>query len=189
MKNSSNGLSPVFVVPRISATFFVLGLENACAAGGDGSVLDLKWSFLNLVILLAFVVWKAKKPLSEIFDKNSRDVEYLYNVAQEKEKESRIKYEMYQKKMEWADEECEGILEKFHGRRTDFAKEHRKKGDIFVEKMKKERDSRVAVEKKRMLKEIEGTLMADIIFRVRRQIKENHDLKSRVTKGLLSKIG
>ena len=168
---------------------FILNMGCAYAAGGGGSVWDLKWSFVNLVILVGFIAWKSKKPLSEMFHKNSVDVEYLYNIAQERDKESKIKYEMCKKKMEGVDKECDAVLEKFRKHEVDFASKHEKEGDLFIEKLRQEKDKRVAVEKKKMLKEVENNFMVDIILKTKKQIEEDQALKKKITKGLFAKIG
>ena len=159
------------------------------AAGGGGSVFDLKWSFVNFLILAAFIIWKAKKPLSEMFRKNSSDVEYLYRVAQERDKESNMKYEEYRKKMEFVDKEYNAVLERFSGKGVDFAREQKQEEAVFIEKLRKEKDRKVAVEKSKRLKEVENTLMANVIFEARKRIEKDLALKNQITKGLLSKIG
>ena len=169
----------------------VLLLDMGCAyaAGDGGSMLDLKWPFVNLFILVGVIVWKVKNPLSEMFSKKASDVEYLYAVAQEKEKESNIKYEMNKKKMESVDRDCDVVLEKFRNQEVRFAKEHEKEVAAFVEKLRKEKDRRIAVEKKKILKEVEKFFMADIIVKAKKQIGEDPTLKNRVTTGFLAKIG
>ena len=166
-----------------------LDMANALAAGGGGSVSDLKWPWINFLILATVIVWKIKKPLAEMFEKNCSDVEYLYSVAEKRDKESKIRYEMYKKKYEGIAREQEAILETFHRKGADFVSEYKREGDAFIEKLKKEKVRRVEVEKKKMLRTMERALMDDVVFKVKKKIQEEKSLKNQVTRGLLSKIG
>ena len=169
---------------------FFLNVGCAFAAGGDeGSVFDLKWHFVNLTILTVVIIWKVKKPLANMFGKNFSDLEYLYDAAEKKDKESSIKYEMYKKKIENVDKEYDETLEKFRKKGNDFVGEYKKEGDIFIEKLKKEKSEKIEVEKKKILKKMENILMMNIVFKVKQKIKEEQELKDQVTKRLLSKIG
>ena len=174
---------------RKLAVVLFLNIPWAFGAGGEGSVWDLKWPFVNLVILATVIAWKARKPLGEVFGKNFSDVEYLYGIAEKKEKESNIKHDMYRNKIEGVDKECDDVLKKFQKKGIDFANEHKRAGDGLIEKLRQEKDKRVEVEKKKMLKEMENALMTDIILKTRKRIAQEQQLKSQVTKGLLSKIG
>ena len=167
--------------------FFDMGL--AWAAGGSGSALDLKWPFLNLFLLGILLVWKIKKPLSEMFRQNASDIKYLYNVAQEKEKESSMKYEMYKKKMDDVSKDYNAVLEKFQQKGIDFVAEQGKEGDIFIAKLKKEKEQKIEVEKNKMLKKMESILLYKIILKTKKKIEADIKLKGKVTKGLISKIG
>ena len=171
------------------AFLFLCDIGYVFAVDGDGSVLDLKWPFLNLFILGTLITWKIKKPLTEMFNKNFSDVGYLYNVAEERDKESNMKYEIYKKKIENMDKEYDVILKKFDVKGINYVKEYKKEGDIFVEKIKKAKYKRIEVEREKMLKEIENTLIEEIVFKTKNRIKDDSHLKSRVATGLLSKIG
>ena len=161
----------------------------AWAAGGSGSVFDLKWPFLNLFLLATLLVWKIKKPLSDMFNQNATDIKYLYRIAQEKEKESSMKYEMYKKKMEGAGKDYDAVLERFRQKGIDFIDEHKKEGDRFVAKLKKEKEQKVEVEKNKMLKNMESALLSEIILKTKQKIEADEKLKKQVTKGLIARIG
>ena len=174
---------------KILGMLFFLNIDCAFAAGGaEGSVFDLKWPFLNFIILATAIIWKVKKPLAEMFGKNFSDLEYLYDAAEKKDKESSMKYEMYKKKIEGVDKEYDDVLEKFRKKGNNFVKEYKKEGDIFIEKLQKDKDEKIEVEKKKMLREMENILMTNIISKAKQKIKEEQKLKDQVTKGLLSKI-
>ena len=159
------------------------------AADDKGTLFDLKWAFLNFFVLSTFIIWRIKKPLAEMFGKNFSDMKYLYNVAQEKDKESSIKYEIYKKKVEGMDREHDAVLEEFRGRGSDFVREYKKEGDLFIEKLRQEKDRKIEVEKKKILKEMENIVIANIILKAKRKIGSDQELKSQVSKGLLAKIG
>ena len=174
---------------KIILVLLVLNMGCVWAAGGSGSVLDLKWPFLNLLLLGTLLIWKIKKPLLEMFRQNASDIKYLYNAAQEKEKESSIKYDMYKKRMEGVSKDYDAVLEKFHQKGKDFVNENKKEGDALIAKLQKEKDQKVAVERNKMLKNMESVLLSEIISKTKKKIETNTMLKQQVTKGLVSKVG
>ena len=54
------------------------------AAHHGPSIFDLKYPALNFVVLFGFLIWKLKKPMSDMFAKKSEDVKSLMNSAETK---------------------------------------------------------------------------------------------------------
>ena len=73
-------------------SFFSLELY---AGGGGGHISDLLYPAVNFFLFFGFLVWKIKKPLSEMFTEKSKEVEDFYSFADKKNKEAEMGYEEF----------------------------------------------------------------------------------------------
>lgn len=171
-------------------TLILTAVDVQAASGGahGGSISDLilpMWNFVPLTILLIVLL---RKPISEGFTKNASDVESLYNVAEEKDKEAQIKLDMYEKKMSSLKIETERVMKDAHSQSEEFEKNSLVETEQIIEKMGVDADTKVAYEKEQALRDVNASLVDEVIAKAKSKIKENKDFKDKVTSKLVSDI-
>ena len=87
---------------RLIASYLLLISASAIAAGDGGhhgSAADLIAPTVNVLILVGFLVWKLKKPMSDAFTKKAEDVTNTLERASLKSKEAQMMLENEQRKV------------------------------------------------------------------------------------------
>jgi F-type H+-transporting ATPase subunit b len=166
----------------------ILTATEVQAAGGGGSISDLilpAWNFVPLFIVMVILL---RKPIVAGFTKNAEDVESLYNLAEEKDKEAQIKLDMYEKKMSSLKVETEKLMTDAKSEAERIATETISETEGIVAKMSKDADVKVAYEKDQALREINASLVDEVISKAKTKIKENKDFKSKATDKLVAEI-
>ncbi|OUR92935.1 hypothetical protein A9Q84_20715 [Halobacteriovorax marinus] len=169
----------------------ILAAVDVQASGGGGHsahISDLilpAWNFVPLVILMIVFL---RKPLRESFNKNAEDVEALYNVAEEKDKEAQIKLDMYEKKMSSLKVESERVMKDAHVQTEQYQKHSLEETKHMIQKMGEDADSKVAYEKKQAIRDVNASLVDEVIAKTKSKIKENKDFKTKVTNKLVAEI-
>lgn len=167
----------------------ILCVSDAYAAGGShGHISDLilpAWNFVPLFIVMLLLL---KKPISEGFTKNATDVESLYNLAEEKDKEAQIKLDMYEKKMNSLKVETERLMTEAKADADKISSETEKETASLVEKMNKDSVSKVAYEKSQAVRNINATLVDEVVAKAKSKINENKDFKDKATRKLVAEI-
>ena len=97
-------------VKLITLSILLLNLTAAFAeeheaAHHEPTIWDLKYPTLNFVILVGFIIWKLKKPLSEMFDKKADDVKSLMDSAEKQSKDANQKLQDLEGKIKNIDSE------------------------------------------------------------------------------------
>lgn len=153
------------------------------------SVWDLKWPFVNFMILIFGIIAMTKKKLSDYFLGYSGEVEKLINYAQEKDKEAQIKLEMFQKKLEnfeqqkhKIEQETKQDLEK-HEAQLQFELKNE------MDRIVKDNENRLETEKKLAIGRVYSELAEKIVNNAKTRFLENKELKDKATEKILSQIG
>ena len=160
------------------------------AAGGapSGSPLDLKWPALNFLLLFSFLVWKLKKPLAEMFDKQAEDVASLYELAEKKDKEAQIKLDMYKEKLNNLEGERKKVLADAEKDAKDFANKTQNETQDYINRITKDVENKIAHEKKTLINELNASLVDEVIKKAKEAISSNEDNKKKATSKLVSQI-
>ncbi|WP_372653556.1 hypothetical protein [Halobacteriovorax sp.] len=159
---------------------------GGAAHGGHISELMLPaWNFIPLVIVMIVLL---RKPVSAAFTKNAEDVEALYNVAEQKDKEAQIKLDMYEKKMNSLKAESEKIMKETKEQVGNFEKESAEETVAMIEKLNTDADQKVNYEKNQAVKAINASLVDEVIAKAKSKINENKEYKDKVTSNLVSEI-
>lgn len=163
--------------------------SSALAAGkGTGTVMDLKWPAVNFFFLFGFLIWKLKKPLSEMFDKNAADVSQLYEVAEEKSKEAQIKFDMYQKKMSQVTGDYQRVIDESLADADLFAQRKKEEMDGLISKLEKDSEDKLEFEKKTMVRELEMSLVDTVISKAKNTISSDKITQRKITDKLVSQL-
>jgi F-type H+-transporting ATPase subunit b len=173
-------------------SFVVLNLlfsSMAFAAGkGGGSIADLGWPALNFIILLSGLLYFVKKPLREMFDKNAEDVTNLYEYADKRDKEAKIKLEMYQKKMENLEGEKAKIVKNAEEEAKAFIKKAEQESQEYLQRLERDSDSKILHEKKTLEDQLKEDLVTEVIAKAKSKISGDSDLNKKATNKLISQI-
>ncbi|MDH5580733.1 MAG: ATP synthase F0 subunit B [Bdellovibrionales bacterium] len=161
---------------------------QAFAAGGGGHISELVYPSINFIIFFGFLVWKIKKPLSEMFTTKANEVEEFYKFAEQKNKDAEKKYEEFEEKLKNISKELDLIKSEAQKEEDLYTKQVNDEKDKTLERIQRETQARLESEKNAMIKDLETDLIKKIISRTREQIGGSSDLKSKVTNNLISGI-
>lgn len=176
---------------KIITLLFLTNSMNAIAAGsaGHGSPMDLIWPAINFVALFVFLVVKLKKPLSETFNRQASDVQSTYELAEKKDKEAQIKLETYQKKMSGFEREREKVISEANLESEQLATAIAQETVDTIEKLKVDAQSKVEHEMDQLTKQLNESLVDEVIKKTREKIGANVATQSKATQKLVQTIG
>ncbi|ATH09441.1 hypothetical protein BIY24_16275 [Halobacteriovorax marinus] len=168
----------------------ILTVADVQAAGGGhgGHISELILPAWNFVPLLIVMIVLLRKPISAAFTKNAEEVEALYNVAEEKDKEAQIKLDMYEKKMNSLKSESEKIMKETKEQIEKFEKQNAEETVNMIQKLNEDADQKVAYEKDQAVRAINASLVDQVISKAKSKINENKEYKDKVTNKLVSEI-
>lgn len=173
----------------ILLSLFITSLANAAGGGGHGSPADLVWPAINFVALFGFLIFKLRKPLSEMFDRQAKDVQETYEMAEKKDKEAQIKLETFQKKMSSFDRERQKAIEESNKEAELLAASIKRETQSTIEKLKVDAKSKVEHEREQLNKQLNAGLVDEVIARARQKISNSKDYQSKVTEKLVNQVG
>tara|TARA_R110002072_G_scaffold288917_1_gene455430 strand:- start:105050 stop:105580 length:531 start_codon:yes stop_codon:yes gene_type:complete len=167
----------------------LINSSTVLAAGsGHASVLDLKWPAVNLIMLASLLVWMAKKPVKEMFDKNAEDVKSLYELAEKKDKEAEIRLKMYQEKMDNLHREKEKVVKQSNEEFTNFSGKTKKETDLYIQRITEDVGNKIDNEEKSLVRELEQSLVNEVVSKAKAKIAGDESSKLKATKKLISQI-
>lgn len=124
-----------------------------------------------------------------LLQKNSEEVENLYNMAEEKSKEAQIKLDEYTKKLDSLDSEMSRILQNAEEDGTKFDAAQKAETQSSIERMKRDAANKIESEKNEMVRQLNSSLLDEVISKAKTEINGNNEYKTKATKKLLSNIG
>lgn len=158
------------------------------ASKGTGTIADLKWNAINFVVLFGFLGLKLRKPVKEMFDKNADDVASLFGLAEEKDKEAQIRLEEYTKKLASLDSEKNKIMKEAEQNAMSFSKTHAAETEGLISSLHTDAKGRVEGEKAQMSRNLNATLLDEVINKVKEKMNGDKALQEKATKKLVSQI-
>ncbi len=165
-----------------------LGLVTKAWGAGDGhhgSVTDLFAPFVNVAILVGFLVWKLKNPMKKHFDAKSVEVANTLERASLKSKEAQILLENEERKLANLTKEIKTITQQSESDVVSFEKNLSRDVEEKSHKLKTDADSKIRADKKSMLDELNSELINQVINKTKTTIKTNKDYQSKVSTKLL----
>lgn len=167
----------------------LVGTAHAAGSGAShGSVADLMWPAINFLILASFLVWKVKKPLREMFEKNANDVKYLFEHAEKKDKEASIKLTALKEKMGNLEGEKNKIMKAAEKEADDFIARSEKESKDYLRRLESDSESKLEYEKTSRVAQLEENLVDEVISKAKNKIGSDSSLSQKVTKKLISQI-
>ena len=169
----------------------IAGMNVAMASSeshGEASIKDLFYPILNFSIFAALIIWKAKGPISKAFTDNSKKIAELFTVAEKKDKEAEIKFSEYQKKIGEVESICDRIIEGADVEAKTYAVNKEKEIKEKIERYGKDAEVRVNTEKDVLIREVNESLLNEVIVGAKNKINNDPQSRTKVTSKLMSSI-
>lgn len=172
-------------VSKVIVLSFLLLSSGAYAEGHHPGPESLISGFVNLGILVAFLIYKLRKPLQAYLSKRSSDIASVIQRAEMRSKESAMILESQKKKMDSLHSEIEDIekntkeeIEKFN---LSYSKETFEK----IERLKNEAHKKIENEKTIMVNKLNQEIINDVISKSKSIIEKDETLNSKISQNLL----
>ncbi len=164
-----------------------ISVENLFAAGDGhhGSVADLIAPAVNVAILVGFLVYKLKKPLSDMFTKKSEEISNTLERASLKSKEAQIMYEGEVKKLNNLNNEIKNIHHQSEQEISLYEKKLSKETEEKTRKLKNDANLKIAADKKQLIDELNNQLLDQVIKNAKSTIKSNKEYLDKTSSKLL----
>jgi F-type H+-transporting ATPase subunit b len=153
------------------------------AAGGyeQGPLSSLILPFLNFTAVSVFILYMLRKPLRALFEKNAKDIKELYYHAEEKEKEAKIKLQMYEEKMAGLASEKNQIAEKAAREVTELESKIKQETELAKTKIENDGRSKLAHEESMMIRELNETLLNEVILKAKSSVRNDKTVQQGIT--------
>ena len=173
-------------------TVLAILLSSSLMAAGDGhsggSPLDLKWAFVNTVLLFGFLGWKMKGPVTEMFDTKSKDVAELYQFAGEKEKEAEARLSSLKTKMSNLESEKEKIIKEVEEETKSFISKSESDLEAYLQRVERDTEAKLSTEKATLEKNLNSRLVDEVIIAAKNKLKSDSSLASKASANILSQV-
>ncbi len=153
----------------------------------EASIMDLKYPFINFVIMLA-VLSKVIKPLREKFNKQSDDVKSLMESAAKNDKDAHNRLNTFQAKIKNLDSEIVKITTDYQSEVTQFAKNQKEETQTTITRMKRDLENKLDGETKELIDILNHDLLTKVVSSTETTIKNSKDLQSKATQKIVSEL-
>ena len=160
--------------------------NEAEGAHHEPSILDLKYPALNFVILVGFIVYKAKGPLAEMFNKKSEDVKSLMDSAAKQAKDANQKLQELETKIKNLDSESVKISSDYEKDAVNFAKLQSEETATTIARMKRDIESKLEGEKNELNDSLSHDLLSQVVAKTQNAIGTSAELKNKATTNIIA---
>lgn len=165
--------------------FFATALLSTVAIaggnGGHGHLTDLVAPLVNVVVLLGFLIWKLKKPMSEHFKKQADEIANTLERASLKSKEAEVMLQAQQKKLAVVDNEVREILRHAEGEVKTYEKNYAREIEEKSFKLKTDASAKIEAERKALIAALNSSLLDEVIAKAKTTIKSNKDYQNKAS--------
>lgn len=168
-----------------------LSTSTAMAAVGahhEPSIKDLMYPAINFAVLVGFVVWKFKTPLSEMFTKKSNDVSSLMQSAAQKNRDAEAKLKTLKDKMANLGSELNKIQKDYETDVLTFTQTQAVETQTTIARTKRDFESKIEGEKNELVEKLNEELLNSVIAKTQQTINANADMKNRATSKIVSEL-
>ena len=164
-------------------------LSGSVMASSDGeahgSPSDLISSFVNVIILGAFLIWKLKGVFQKHFTNKSKEISEIMERASVKAKEAQMMMDMQKKKIENLKSEVSKINSDVDSDINKFKSNYSKEVSERIDKLKSDASSKIETEKQELANELNETLVDSVIAKAKEAIKKDSSLNSKAAASIL----
>lgn len=178
----------------LKTSLILSGLFSAVAfAAGDGGhhaghVTDLLAPVVNVLVLAGFLVWKLKKPLSDMFKKQAEDISNMLERASLKSKEAEVMLQSQERKMANLDSELKEIVRSTETEIKNFERTYTKEIEDKSFKLKTDATAKIEAERKAITDELHSALLDAVINKTKSTIRGNKDYQTKASSRMLGEI-
>lgn len=168
--------------------FIALGFATKAWSSGDthhASITDLIAPAVNVALLVGFLVWKLKKPLSDAFTKKSEEITNTLERASLKAKEAELMLNNEKNKQSNLANEVKNIAAQAEADVTSYERTLAKETEDKTQKLKTDANAKIQADKKALLDELNAKLLDQVIAQTKQTIKSNADYQSKASSKLL----
>ena len=170
---------------RVIYAALLMSTQIALASGdGHGSVTDLIAPFVNVTILVSFLVWKLKGPAQNFFHKKSTTVSEIVERASNKAKEAEMLLKINKQKNDGLVQELTEIEKEVHTVTSQFKEEMNVGLVTKISDLKKDAAQRIESEKQEILNGLSLELVNAVIKNAKTAVTTNKDLNNKITKNI-----
>jgi F-type H+-transporting ATPase subunit b len=169
----------------------LLNLATAMAeehegAAHEASIFDLKFPVLNFVVLVGFLVWKMKKPLSDMFSKKVEEIKSLMDSAEKQNRDAQEKLNSLETKIKNIDSELVKINADYETDVVSFLKNNELEVSSTIARMQRDVQNKIDGEKKELLDELSHEILNKVVMGAQSTIKANTELKNKATNNIIA---
>ena len=168
--------------------FSLTAFSEGTAGSGHGSVTDLKWNFLNFLILFGFAFVKFRKPLSKLYEEKAVSLKKNYLNAEEANKQADLKLKMFEDKSANLESLKDAILKSSEERFEDFKLSCMDESCNRIRGMEREAEEKLTQEKHKMEHELSAEIVDLVISNTSSRIKNSNETKTAAASKMLSNI-
>jgi len=168
-------------------TLCSVAIAEEAAVHHETSIMDLKYPFINFIILLA-ILSKVIKPLREKFNKQAEDVKSLMDSAAKNNKDAEDRLNQFQAKIKNLESELIKINTDYESDAAQFAKNQSEETQTTIARMKRDLDKKIDGEKKELVDELNHDLVNKVVSSTQATIKGNKDFQVKATQKIVSEL-
>lgn len=166
----------------------ILPTTLLAAGSGDGSIFDLKFAVVNSVIFFGILYKALKTPLKNYFKNNSEEISSVFNRAQTKAKEAKLRLEMFEKKLNDSELEAQKIIDQAKKDSTALELERKAELGVRTQKMKEEAKIRMELERSASLNQLNKNLVEEVVEKARSMVSSDKKNQNGFSKKLLGEL-
>ncbi|MDO9181333.1 MAG: ATP synthase F0 subunit B [Bacteriovorax sp.] len=168
-------------------SFLSVAVANEEAVHHEASIWDLKYPFINFIILLA-ILSKVVKPLREKFNKQSDDVKSLMDSATRNSIDAEAKLATFQNKIKNLDSEMVKIVSEYQSDAVQFAKLQSEETQTTISRMKRDLENKLDGEKTELITELNHDLINKVVSSTQTKIATNKEYQAKATQKIVSEL-
>ena len=174
-------------------SFMFIALTATAAAAGNGahhepSIKDLMYPAINFTVLVAFLVWKLKTPVREMFNKQASEVESLMNSAAQKNKDAEERLKTLQSKMGNLNSELAKIQKDYESDVATFTSTQANETQATISRTQRDLEKKLEGEKNELVEKMNEELLNSVIAKTQQTINGSADMKNRATSKIVSEL-
>ncbi|MDD4974692.1 MAG: ATP synthase F0 subunit B [Bacteriovorax sp.] len=169
------------------SSFLSIAVASEEAVHHEASVWDLKYPFINFIILLA-ILSKVVKPLREKFNKQADDVKSLMDSAAKSNKDAEERLNKFQTKIKNLDSELVKIVGEYESDAAQFGKNQSEETITTIARMKRDLENKLDGEKTELIDELNHDLVNKVVSSTKTTIKNNKDYQVKATQKIVSEL-
>ena len=170
----------------LSGELFASG--GAAATPHHASIKDLLYPMINATLFFGFLIYKLKKPTSEMFNKNYDEIKSQVEFSEKKNNEADHALKNIQNKLNNIPEEEKRIKADFESDFEKYKELAQQDLEAGITRTKKEFDGKFESEKEAGIFSLQSELLTAIVADTKKIIAGSNELKVKATKKILADI-